>query len=219
MIDFHKLRGKGELYFVRHGQAEGHDRGLMKGRADYPLTEEGRSQARATGAWFATHPVKLILSSPLIRASETAALIASSGGGPAPEPCPELIEIDTGIFTNQTKEERLKNHPAAWADFNLYSWDGVPGAESRRALYARAGRFWRKLSGIIAAGDTSIMAVSHMGIFQWLFRYTLGAARSWTPFLKVRECGIYRLIFEMTAERRYLAWDLMNLTVWPAGET
>jgi len=89
------------LWVVRHGQSAGNiardldsERGMARialtGRdVDVPLSDLGREQARALGRWFADahedgRPA-IMLSSPYVRAVETAALIPAAGGCRADE--------------------------------------------------------------------------------------------------------------------------------------
>jgi phosphohistidine phosphatase SixA len=63
------------LFLARHAKAApGHPDELR------PLTPEGHEQARALGERLAAHAPELVVSSPLLRARETAAAIAKAAG-------------------------------------------------------------------------------------------------------------------------------------------
>src|SRR5437868_1064741 len=68
-----------ELYLLRHADAG--DPAAWKGDdAERPLSPKGRKQARRTGRWVAAlgrHPDR-ILTSPKVRALETATIVAAS---------------------------------------------------------------------------------------------------------------------------------------------
>lgn len=64
------------LYFVRHGESELNLRRLFAGSIDTPLTKLGRKQALAASNEIQELDVELIISSPLSRARDTAAIIA-----------------------------------------------------------------------------------------------------------------------------------------------
>ena len=84
------------LWLVRHGQSQGnvardaaHQAGLdiidLDLRdVDVPLSDLGHAQAAATGSWFAALPEaerpEILLSSPYIRAKQTAEAICAAGG-------------------------------------------------------------------------------------------------------------------------------------------
>lgn len=84
------------LYLLRHGQSQGNvarDHADAHGLAtigidvrdvDVPLSEFGHRQAEAAGLWFAALPdgekPEVILSSPYLRARQTARHICEAGG-------------------------------------------------------------------------------------------------------------------------------------------
>jgi phosphohistidine phosphatase len=69
-----------DIYFLRHGEAE--DTAPDQTDAERPLTKKGRKQARKAGKWFAKNGIscEVIVSSPLLRASQTAKPIAKKLG-------------------------------------------------------------------------------------------------------------------------------------------
>jgi len=110
------------LWLVRHGQSQGnvardaaHEAGLdvidLDLRdVDVPLSDLGHQQAAATGRWFAALPEdqkpEIILSSPYIRAKQTAEAICAAGGlagGAKPTILDErLREREFGVFDGLT---------------------------------------------------------------------------------------------------------------------
>jgi broad specificity phosphatase PhoE len=86
-----------KLYLVRHGEVENPDR-LVYGRLPgFPLSARGRDQIEATSAFLAARgsSIERAVSSPLARALETAMLIASALGLPAPSTDERLVEADS----------------------------------------------------------------------------------------------------------------------------
>ncbi|HTE21778.1 MAG TPA: histidine phosphatase family protein [Candidatus Limnocylindria bacterium] len=71
-----------KLYFIRHGQSQLNVEGRYAGRAETPLTDEGRTQAKRTGQDAKGLKIDLIVSSPLSRALETAQIVAAEIGYP-----------------------------------------------------------------------------------------------------------------------------------------
>ena len=69
-----------DVYILRHGKAE--DAGPGTSDAARRLTKKGREEIVATGRWMAAQDLRfdLIAASPLVRAQETAAIIAESLG-------------------------------------------------------------------------------------------------------------------------------------------
>src|SRR6478609_3531318 len=110
------------LWLVRHGQSQGnvardaadqagaHEIDIEMRDVDVPLSALGEEQARAAGHWFAALPrnerPEIILSSPYVRARQTAEIICEQGalaGGPARTIVDErLREREFGIFDRLT---------------------------------------------------------------------------------------------------------------------
>ena len=62
------------VFLIRHGETERSVARRHTGRADIPLTEEGRRQAKRLGDRLGAEEFALVLVSPLQRALETARL-------------------------------------------------------------------------------------------------------------------------------------------------
>jgi len=110
------------MWLVRHGQSQGNvareaadeaghlEIAIESRDVDVPLSDLGFEQARATGRWFADLPKderpQVILSSPYVRARQTAKAICEAGalaGGPSKPIVDErLREREFGIFDRLT---------------------------------------------------------------------------------------------------------------------
>ena len=64
------------LYLIRHGETDWNKEGKYTGQTDIPLNEIGRQQVREAANALKIHNPKVIYTSDLIRAVETAQLIA-----------------------------------------------------------------------------------------------------------------------------------------------
>lgn len=158
------------LYFVRHGQSLVNVGGKfcteVGTELDQGLTELGREQAVADGKKAAAAGLHfdLILTSPLVRARQTAALIAEQVGYP-PERIEvfELIkELDFGELQGTDCELFYNNY--TYADLGKFK-----GAETVEQLQERAGR---ALEHIRQLPQDNILVVSH-SLFGRAFRRTL----------------------------------------------
>ena len=136
-----------EVVLVRHGETEWSRTGRHTGRTDMPLTEEGERQARAVGAALRGRKFALVLSSPLLRALDTARL-----AGFEPEVRDDLAEWDYGEYDGVTTPEIREQVP----DWTIWRY-GALGGESVEQLGARADRVVEELLG--AEGD--VLAFSH----------------------------------------------------------
>ena len=140
------------LWLVRHGQSQGnvardaadeagaHEIDIDMRDVDVPLSELGRRQAEAAGRWFAALPrterPEIILSSPYVRAKQTAAIICEQGalaGGPAKTIVDErLREREFGIFDRLTTlgiRERFPDEAAHRRRLGKF-YHRPPGGES-----------------------------------------------------------------------------------------
>ena len=85
-----------QLCFVRHGETEWNLQGRYQGRADPPLCAAGAATARGIAEQLNADAHLLLVSSPLQRATATAALVATACGAATALPDARLGEIDFG---------------------------------------------------------------------------------------------------------------------------
>lgn len=99
-----------EIYLCRHGQNVDNANGILNGHRDLPLTDIGREQAKEIGQLAKNSDLKFdhIYTSPLIRAKETAEIIAQLTGSPEPEVIPELIERELGELSGRPHSDITK---------------------------------------------------------------------------------------------------------------
>lgn len=186
--------------------------GLVQGRLNYPLSEQGRAQAEITGKWFRGKRIVKVFTTPLDRGKETARIVSGVASLPDPEELPALMELHTGLFTGITMEEAKARYPEVYPQFLKESWEGVEGAETILQLKERALLAWNTLITTAKEAATTnpekrigVLAVSHAGLLQWIVKLTLGSS-SWFPLLPMGDCGIYQLSVEGTVSR----WVLLN---------
>ena len=150
------------MVLVRHGETEWSRTGRHTGRSDPPLTEEGERQALAVGGALRERSFALVLSSPLIRARETARL-----AGFEPELRDDLAEWDYGEYDGMTTPEIRERVP----DWTIWRY-GAKGGESVEQLAARADRVVDELLPV----DGDALVFSH-GHFLRVFDGSLARAR------------------------------------------
>jgi len=143
------------LLVVRHGQSEWNATGRWQGRADPPLTDEGRRQSiAATGALGSFDAV---VASPLLRAVETATIIAERLGiGPVPTD-PDLMERDAGEWQGLTRVQIQEQWPGY-----LENGRRPPGYEPDDAMLARVRSGLDRIAG--REGDGDVLVISHGGV-------------------------------------------------------
>jgi broad specificity phosphatase PhoE len=137
------------VYLVRHGQTPLNKSGVLRGLADPPLDETGRRQAERLGAALGSRGLVAVISSPLLRARQTARPVAERAGlEVSVDQC--LLDRDYGPWTCVSQESVTER----WG-----SVDRAPGVEPRPAIRDRAVR---GLTGIARRhlGGT-VVVVSH----------------------------------------------------------
>jgi 2,3-bisphosphoglycerate-dependent phosphoglycerate mutase len=160
------------ITILRHGESQGNFEGRHQGQADFPLTDLGRQQARAlVDRWKLEKKVfDLIISSPLIRARETAEIISTELKAPV-ELDPLWMERNNGLMAGLSPEEVRDTLPQP--DFiHPYQAIGQTG-ESQWELYLRAGR---AVQSLINRSPGSYLIVSHGGLLNMFFYAVLGIA-------------------------------------------
>ena len=166
------------IVFARHGQTAPNRDGLVLGRADPELTEEGHRQAVLLAAALAGEPVAAIVTSPLLRARQTAEVVAGACGGGVPLAVDQrLVEIDWGAW---------EGRPAgslAVADVDRWRADDgtAPEGESLDSLSRRVESFCVET----LEDDGLVVAVSHVSPIKAAAAWALGVdgTVAWRMFL------------------------------------
>ena len=146
------------VLLVRHGPTEWNASGRIQGHVDIDLSPGGRAQVarwRLPAAWAEAR----VLSSPLGRARETAAILT----GRTPAIDPRLIEMDWGRFQGRRLSELRAGAPDAMAANEARGLDfRPPGGESPREVCARL----QTLLAELAADPRPVVAVCHKGVIR-----------------------------------------------------
>lgn len=160
-----------KIYLVRHAQPElgGREHVCLGGRSDPPLSAEGRAQAEKLGRQIPSLESFGVWASPMLRARETAELIA--GGRAMVNILPGMEEIDCGDWDGLSFDEIRRLYPVLYArrggDLSLTP----PGGESLEAL---ARRGLRALESLMDAEEDNIILVAHKGINRVLLCALMG---------------------------------------------
>jgi probable phosphoglycerate mutase len=99
------------LCIARHGETDWNKTGVLQGWTDIPLNALGRTQARAMAASLADAGFSAVWTSPLLRAHETAAIIATALGLPDPRCHEGLKEKHFGAVQGIPKSELAELNP------------------------------------------------------------------------------------------------------------
>jgi broad specificity phosphatase PhoE len=189
------------LILARHGRTEANARGVLLGRADPGLDDEGVQQADRLGTGLAGLDVVRVVSSPLGRCRASADVIAAalrSAGGAAGGADVKLdvevderwIELDYGVLDGMPLAEVPAESWARWrADV---SW-APDGGESLATLGERVRAACDDL--VADAADADVVVVSHVSPIKAAVAWALGvgdevAWRMWVAPASITRIGV-----------------------------
>jgi probable phosphoglycerate mutase len=152
------------LLLVRHGESTWNAIGRWQGRADPPLSELGRQQARRAGAGTVPHgPFVAVATSTLHRARQTGELIAAHSAVELLAPFDDLIERSAGAWEGLLRPEIEERYPNWLAEQRR-----PPGYEPDEEIIRRAERALRVIHDRYAGSN--VLVVSHGGVITALER-------------------------------------------------
>ncbi len=188
------------LYLIRHGATEANlarPARIQGRRHDPPLARLGVRQAEATRDFLAIRPIDHCYCSPLLRAVQTAAIVAAPHGQ-SPQPLDALIECDVGNwegldwqtvrYLDAEGHQRFHANPAAF---------GYPGGESFAQVHERAAP---ALDELLArhAGE-AILVVAHHVVNRTYLAGLLGLGPHQARQVALDNCGISVVVREGAA--------------------
>jgi probable phosphoglycerate mutase len=171
-----------EVVLVRHGQTDWSRTGRHTGRTDVPLTEEGKRQARAVGAALRGREFALVLSSPLLRALDTAKL-----AGFEPEVRDDLAEWDYGEYEGVTTRQIREWVP----DWTVWT-HSAPGGETADEV----GRRLDRVIGKVRASSGRVLVFGHSHALRALTARWIGQSVSEGRFFKLDTATVSVLGYE-----------------------
>ena len=134
-----RLKGRNgmEICLIRHGETNWNASGRVQGREDIPLNANGIFQAEQCGLYLKHRNWRAIITSPLLRARQSADVIANVINTAAVYEDIDLMERDYGKASGLTVEERFKQFPDGKYE-GIEDWDTlkdrVYGAIHRSAV-------------------------------------------------------------------------------------
>jgi len=226
-----------KLWLVRHGQSQGnvardkadeeglHEIGISVRDVDVPLSDLGKEQAQAAGHWFAALPQEehpeVILSSPYLRARQTAKIICEAGAlaGTAQRPIVDerLREREFGIFDRLTTAGIKARFPEEAAHRKMLGkfYHRPPGGESWADVILRLRSMLNTIN--LHYNDRRVMVVCHQ-VVVLCFRYILDELEEQEILAidkqaEILNCGI--CIYDFDPDAKGLC--VPNLSLWNHG--
>jgi broad specificity phosphatase PhoE len=163
----------GRLVLIRHGESEGNRDRVFTHTPEVPLTEAGRVQVRAAAEWVAArYRPTVVVSSPFLRARQTADIMASRLG--------LVVRIEEELHEQSYGE--LAGQPYAtlrdstdYDPVRYWLWR-PPGGETLEEVSVRAGAALDRVAALAPSDD--LVVVSHGGVMMALWRHVTGEWRA-----------------------------------------
>ncbi|MEC5146016.1 histidine phosphatase family protein [Chitinophaga sp. 212800010-3] len=140
------------IAIIRHGTTSWNKEGRAQGYSDIPLDEEGLLQAAKLGQWLTGQDWEVIYSSHLIRARQTAAIIAQELSIDSVIQDERIGEAGGGLTEGTTEEDRIRKWGENWKQLDL-------GQESNSSVVGRGLSFMDDL--LSTNNGKNIMIVTH----------------------------------------------------------
>jgi broad specificity phosphatase PhoE len=160
------------VFLIRHGVTDWHGEQKLLGQRDIPMNEEGLAQARAAAAALAGAGIIEVLSSPLLRAIQTAEIIGEAFGVQIARD-PRLSDFRVGRWEGMTYADI-----GATEEYKKYIdnplTERIPGGESLLEVQARSVRAVEQTLADNPSGD-AICVVTHAGVIRLLLTHYLGS--------------------------------------------
>lgn len=170
------------IYIIRHGQTELNNKKALQGRSDHPLNDTGIRQAQEAAAMLQGITFDAVYSSPLIRAVQTAKILA-----PDAEPIIDerLIEMDYGPYEGMDLQNLA---PEVITFFSDFIHNPAPdGMEQLSSVVERAGLFIQEHGRTDGNILISTHAIAMKGILEYLTPESRGGY--WNKY--VGNCEVY----------------------------
>ena len=209
-----------DILIVRHAESEGNAAGRMQGRRDLPLSQLGRSQARALGAWLASLGARwdATYASPLSRAFQTAEIVTELAHAPPPLSEALIQEIAAGQLEGLTREEMAERFPTFLGrgigdlgDFAEF------GGESYDEVQSRVQRFAALLEARHRENGERVLVVAHGGFNFQLVKHLICAPVPRVCILKMGNCAS-TLVRMRERRARYIGEIVWHVPVELMGE-
>ena len=135
------------LWLVRHGQTDWNVEGRYQGQADPPLNVIGLAEARQAASRLAGKPLGAIYSSDLLRARQTAEIIARACNAPLRLE-PRLREVNLGAWEGMLFDQIRAQYPAELRERERNPLNSrPPGGETVDEVWQRLRAALREIAG------------------------------------------------------------------------
>lgn len=170
------------IYIIRHGKTDQNQANVLQGRSNYPLNKVGKKEAEIAAEKLKKVKFSYVFSSPLIRAIQTAEIVA---GNVNPIIDDRLIEMDYGPYEGADLSNPSKELKHFFSDF---VHNPVPnGMEPLSSIVLRVGKFLDEIKGLQGNILIATHAIAMKGILEYLTPESKGTY--WSKY--IGNCSIY----------------------------
>jgi broad specificity phosphatase PhoE len=186
---------------------------LLQGRrSDLPLSIEGRRQAEETSQFLAGYPLQNVYATPLLRARQTAELIAAPHGLPI-EIVAALTEVDVGQWEGRCWEEIADSEPDEYRRFMAdQATQPYRGGESLQQVQTRVlpalSQLTQRHTGQL------VLIVAHNVVNRVTLAPLLGVPLSSARGIQQHNCGINVLEYRQGKPRLLMVNSVWHLSKW-----
>ncbi|MFS1512363.1 histidine phosphatase family protein [Chengkuizengella sp. SCS-71B] len=153
---------------IRHGVTDWNQQRIIQGHMDISLNDEGKEQAAALGERLVEHQWDIILCSDLIRAKETASIIAKRLNLEISSYDERLRERYLGALEGLSYEDRIKKYGEDWHAIHHNPELKIEKDEHLKNRGLQVIKDVQKLYG-----NRRVLIVSHGGLINQLLRELL----------------------------------------------
>ncbi len=171
------------VYLMRHGQTTGDIEDRFGGDYEDSLTAKGRKQVKSAAKKLLGKGIKSILSSPRIRAQQSAKIIARKLGLPVHVVNNWRERNFYGILTGMTKKDAQQKHPNLIELVQSYK-NTLPKGETYSAFKKRILEVFDRTRNL---RNEAVLVITHGGPITCIGREILGKE------FKVTDCGILKV--------------------------
>nr|NNM89378.1 histidine phosphatase family protein [Bacilli bacterium] len=174
------------LFLLRHGQTDWNKEGRLQGQIDTPLNETGLSQVDQFVAYYAKEPWDFIVTSPLLRAKQTALRIASQRPDLRVVEDNTFIERDFGRANGLNMAQIQERFPD-----RIY-----PDAEDVQAFHDRSFKAIHALAQ--RHQNRRILVVTHGAVINSILKSLSGGMHG-TGITTLQNTGVTRVMYDNQA--------------------
>ncbi len=178
------------VYIARHGQTDWNIAQKVQGMTDIPLNEGGIKQAHELAESIKKSGIKFdkILHSPLMRAAETARIVAEENNIPL-QAEPRLTEQNFGKWEGWKKV----NGDSSFHEAKQCFFDKYETGESMARLSQRVYNLLDELKE--KTGDETFLLVTHGGIARMVHSYFYDMTNEEFSGFQLKNCEIREYVF------------------------